>query len=279
MKGCFPALLCRPQTSTPTHARCSFFLHTDEDIKMSFFRLWCIIAPLLRLNGENSQSLLKNLSRGCYLSTSREEGLVMWKCDFFIAVVCICLHGNLSKELLPLCRNDSSHTSIAFSATTYIYPRELFWWTFLHFLRWILLNNINVEKPVLFCSIDQWQEKVWRCKVDSSGSTWSGDRESQKRALPGTHRALNKWGKLSLSQGVQCCSHLTAQNECRQMVRTRSRWIKTPNEDYSAVTANFAVWHGLQMNIPLMPNRAPDCETGTKTTQTELEEDLGSFQI
>lgn len=115
---------------------------------MSFFRLWCIIARLLWLNGENSQSLLKNLSRGCFLSTvktNREERceLVMWKCYFFIAVVCICLHGNLSKELLPLCRNDSSHASIAFSATTYICISHLcrLWLNGLH--SWFWLKQFN----------------------------------------------------------------------------------------------------------------------------------------
>lgn len=67
----------------------------------------------------------------------------------------------------------------------------------------------------LFCSIDQWQEKVCakRPKTQQSGfkssSAWTCERESQKRALPGTSWAWNKWGKLSLSQ---CCSHLTARN-------------------------------------------------------------------
>lgn len=116
----------------------------------------------------------------------------MWKCYFVIAVVCICLHGNLSKELLPLRRNDSSHASIAFSATTYIYishlcrlwpnglhswfwlkqfncvtsfkgsavhiinqkdPRERFWCTFLHFLHWNLLNTMTVTLKSQFSDL------------------------------------------------------------------------------------------------------------------------------
>lgn len=56
-----------------------------------------------------------------------------------------------------------------------------------------------------------------------SSWTWTCERENHKRALPGTGWVSNKWGKLSLSQGVRCCSHLTAQSERRQMVHTRSR--------------------------------------------------------
>lgn len=111
----------------------------------------------------------------------------------------------------------------------------------------------------LFCSIDQWQEKVGaKCPKTlqsgfKSGSMWTCEGERQKRA--GTRRALNTWGKLSLSQGVQRCSHLTAQNECRQMARARSCWMKALTDDYSAETANFSVSHVFQMNFPLLLNQ------------------------
>lgn len=66
MKGCILALLRRPQASTHTHTLCSFSFTQkgpDEDIKMSFFRLWCTNALLL-LRMEKTSSRCWGFSAG-----------------------------------------------------------------------------------------------------------------------------------------------------------------------------------------------------------------------
>lgn len=128
---------------------------------------------------------------------------------------------------------------------------------------------------------DRWQERLVVkvpkcCKV--------GSRAAEREPVRGkTTRGpcLARGG--CRTNEVSCHCHKESGAAVTWRLRMKGdKWFiqgRAAAEDYSAETANRIFWHVLQRNRPLMPNQASACETGMESAQTELEEDLGSFQI